>query len=120
MYESISEQLTELEPDRAVRPRIPTERGLEYQREIRLHNLRSAIAKRKRKAGNVCDISADCEDIDIITNQQKDLLSQLDRAESADESIFQVSIVEKQTETIQNRTEQLRMEINKQKGKTEG
>ena len=111
-YESILEQPIELEPDRVVRPRVPTERGLEYQREIRQRNLRSAIAKWKRKAGDLSDLLADCEDINVLANQRRDLLSLLDEVESAAESLSQVSIVEEQIETIQNRTEQLRMEIN--------
>ena len=82
-YESISEQPIELEPERVVRPRVPSERGLEYQREIRQRNLRSAIVKWKRRAGDIGDLLAECQDIETLSKQRKDLLAQLEEVKNA-------------------------------------
>ena len=111
-YESISEQPIKLEPERVVRPRVPTERGLEYQREIRQRNLRSAIVKWKRRAGDIGDLLAECQDIETLSKQRKDLLAQLEEVENAAESLSQISVVEEPIETLQSRTERLRNDIN--------
>ena len=91
---------------------MPTERGMEYQREIRQRNLRSAIVKWKRGAGDMGDLLAECQDIETLSKPRKDLLTQLEEVKKAAESLCQISLVEEPIETLQSRTERLRNDIN--------
>ena len=84
---------------------MPTERGLEYQPEIRQRNLRSAIVKWKGRAGDIGDLLAECQDIETLSKQRKDLLAQLEEVVNAAKSLSQISLVEESIETLQSRIE---------------
>ena len=65
----------ELQPgyvrDSSTRPQVLTERGLEFQLQLRARSLRTAINKWRRKVDKAEDRLADCDDVDTLINQRK-------------------------------------------------
>ena len=97
---------------RSVRPRVPTQRGLEYQQQIRQRDLRLAINRWRRKMDQVEDILTDCEDVTILSSQRDQLSSSLDEVQAAASNLSNVAVVDEPIDRYEDETRQLRKGIN--------
>ena len=113
---TVSEQVLgiqfKLEPDRVVRPRVPTDRGLHYQLELRRNNLRVPINKWRHRADDINDLLVNCDDIGTLSKQRKVLLTLSEDAERSAEILSQVFAVEEPIGNILEETRQLRKDLN--------
>ena len=98
--------------DRSTRPQVLTERGLEFQQQLRARSLRTAINKWRRKIDEAEDRLADCDNVNTLINQRNDLSSFLGEVQAAAESLSEVAMFPEPVDRFEDETRQLRKAIN--------
>ena len=99
-------------PDRSTRPRVITERGLEFQQQLRARSIRIAINRWRRKIDKAEDRLADCNNVNRLVDQRNDLSSSLGEVQAATESLSKCAMFPEPVDRFENETRQLRKAIN--------
>ena len=77
--------------DPSVRRHNPTDRGLQYQLDVRRRILRTALNKRRKCTDHTADSIIDVEDVHILYRQRDALTQLLDEVESSSNAIWDIS-----------------------------
>ena len=100
-----------LEP--SVRRRNPTDRGLQYQLDVRRKNLRTALNKWRKCTDRTADLIIDVEDVHVLYRQRDELTQLLDEVESSSNAIWDISPAEDiRIDMIQQEYRELRKALN--------
>ena len=100
-----------LEP--SVRRRNPTDRGLQYQLDVRRKNLRTALNKWRKCTDRTAELIIDVEDVHVLYRQRDELTQLLDEVESSSNAIWDISPAEDiRIDMIQQEYRELRKALN--------
>ena len=100
-------------PERSTRQqRVLTERGLEYQQQLRARSLRSTIIRWRRKLDEAEDLVVDSEDPWVLTRERDELSAILREVQTAAASLSEVAVVEEPIDHYEEETRKLRKRLN--------
>ena len=93
--------------------RNPTDRGLQYQLDVRRKNLRTALNKWRKCTDRTADLIIDVEDVHVLYRQRDELTQLLDEVESSSNAIWDISPAEDiRIDMIQQEYRELRKALN--------
>ena len=97
---------------RSVRSRVPTDRGLEHQQELRRKSLRNAIRRWRHSGDAIGDAVAGCNSIEMLCAHRDSFLKDWEQVAREADILQEIASLDVSMEELEAETRQLRRDIN--------
>lgn len=97
---------------RSVRSRVPTDRGLEHQQELRRKSLRNAIRRWRHSGDAIGDAVAGCNSIEMLCAHRDSFLKDWEQVAREADILQEIASLDVSMEELEAETRQLRRDVN--------